>query len=124
MKDRKVWELQELTDKSKVLVCCWDDKNKIKLFKARLVAQVFKQRKVCLNKWLHLQCDVKCAYPYTPLNPLTPSGPQNITTFVYGGFVDIWIREMDSSAFSPFLLQLVVESPLGRDPRLETGVAS
>ncbi|GBM07925.1 hypothetical protein AVEN_227221-1 [Araneus ventricosus] len=38
------------------------------------------------------------------VNPLTPSGPQNLTTFVYGGFVDIWIREMDSSAFSPFLL--------------------
>ncbi|GBM94445.1 hypothetical protein AVEN_144286-1 [Araneus ventricosus] len=37
-------------------------------------------------------------------NSLTPSGPQNLTTFVYGGFVDIWIREMDSSAFSPFLL--------------------
>ncbi|GBM35022.1 hypothetical protein AVEN_240378-1 [Araneus ventricosus] len=37
-------------------------------------------------------------------NPLTPSGPQNLTTFVYGGFVDIWIREMDSAAFSPFLL--------------------
>ncbi|GBN93172.1 hypothetical protein AVEN_126603-1 [Araneus ventricosus] len=37
-------------------------------------------------------------------NPLTPSGPQNLTTFVYGGFVDIWIREMDSSAFSLFLL--------------------
>ncbi|GBM52246.1 hypothetical protein AVEN_210354-1 [Araneus ventricosus] len=36
--------------------------------------------------------------------PLTPSGPQNLTTFVYGGFVDIWIREMDSSAFSLFLL--------------------
>ncbi|GBM50247.1 hypothetical protein AVEN_134809-1 [Araneus ventricosus] len=41
--------------------------------------------------------------PYA-LNPLTPSGPQNLTTFVFGGFVDIWIREMDSSAFSPFLL--------------------
>ncbi|GBM97944.1 hypothetical protein AVEN_166893-1 [Araneus ventricosus] len=38
------------------------------------------------------------------LNPLTPSGPQNLTTFVYGGFVDIRIREMDSSAFSLFLL--------------------
>ncbi|GBM50192.1 hypothetical protein AVEN_134766-1 [Araneus ventricosus] len=38
------------------------------------------------------------------INPLTPSGPQNLTTFVYGGFVDIWIREMDSSAFSLFLL--------------------
>ncbi|GBN43683.1 hypothetical protein AVEN_6068-1 [Araneus ventricosus] len=37
-------------------------------------------------------------------NPLTPSGPQNLTTFVYGGFVDIWILEMDSSAFSLFLL--------------------
>ncbi|GBN38873.1 Retrovirus-related Pol polyprotein from transposon TNT 1-94 [Araneus ventricosus] len=68
-----------------------DDKNKIKRFKARLVAQGFKQRKgeyfdevyspvvnfgiirfffailVCLNKWLHLQCDVKCAYLYAPL---------------------------------------------------------
>ncbi|GBN92947.1 Retrovirus-related Pol polyprotein from transposon TNT 1-94 [Araneus ventricosus] len=97
LKDRKVWELQELTDKSKVLGCRWlfsikrDDKNKIKRFKARLVAQGFKQRKgesfdevyspvvnfgiirfffailVCLNKWLHLQCDVKCSYLYAPL---------------------------------------------------------
>ncbi|GBN00062.1 Retrovirus-related Pol polyprotein from transposon TNT 1-94 [Araneus ventricosus] len=98
MKDRKDWKLQDLTDKSKVLGCCWvffsikrDDKNKIKHFKARLVAQSLKQRKgesfdevyspvvnfgiiriffamlVCLNKWLHLHCDVKCAYLYAPL---------------------------------------------------------
>ncbi|GBN60068.1 hypothetical protein AVEN_135926-1, partial [Araneus ventricosus] len=47
------------------------------------------------------------------LNPLTPSGPQNLTTFVYGGFVDIWIREMDSSAFSPFLLTVGGRKPTG-----------
>ncbi|GBM55798.1 hypothetical protein AVEN_75026-1 [Araneus ventricosus] len=47
------------------------------------------------------------------LNPLTPSDPQNLTTFVYGGFVDIWIREMDSSAFSPFLLTVGGRKPTG-----------
>ncbi|GBL97810.1 hypothetical protein AVEN_231966-1 [Araneus ventricosus] len=49
--------------------------------------------------------------PY--INPLTPSGPQNLTTFEYGGFVDIWIREMDSSAFSPFLLTVGGRKPTG-----------
>ncbi|GBN41762.1 hypothetical protein AVEN_236935-1 [Araneus ventricosus] len=34
-------------------------------------------------------------------NPPTPRGPQNLTTFPYGGSVDIWIGEMDSSALSP-----------------------
>ncbi|GBN72923.1 hypothetical protein AVEN_262301-1 [Araneus ventricosus] len=47
------------------------------------------------------------------LNPLTPSDPQNLTTFVYGGFVDIWIREMDSSAFSPLLLTVGGRKPTG-----------
>ncbi|GBM05724.1 hypothetical protein AVEN_190173-1 [Araneus ventricosus] len=60
-----------------------------------------------------IDIDNRWVVPYSPLlsktfnahiNPLTPSGPQNLTTFVYGGFVDIWIREMDSSAFSLFLL--------------------
>ncbi|GBO18792.1 hypothetical protein AVEN_102124-2-1, partial [Araneus ventricosus] len=45
--------------------------------------------------------------------PLTPSGPQNLITFVYRGFVDIWIREMDSSAFSPFLLTVGGRKPTG-----------
>ncbi|GBO42975.1 hypothetical protein AVEN_98633-1 [Araneus ventricosus] len=51
--------------------------------------------------------------PPESVNPLTPSGPQNLTTFVYGGFVDIWIREMDSSAFSPFLLTVGGRKPTG-----------
>ncbi|GBM44304.1 hypothetical protein AVEN_23352-1 [Araneus ventricosus] len=54
--------------------------------------------KMVKNELRLLQGDIK------NFNSLTPSGPQNLTTFVYGGFVDIWIREMDSAAFSPFLL--------------------
>ncbi|GBN13751.1 Retrovirus-related Pol polyprotein from transposon TNT 1-94 [Araneus ventricosus] len=97
MKERKVWEFQELTDNSKVLGCLRvfstkrDDENNIKCFKARLVAQGFKQRNgetfdevyspvinfgiirfffailICLHKWLHLQLDVKFAYLHKPL---------------------------------------------------------
>ncbi|GBN24839.1 hypothetical protein AVEN_265146-1 [Araneus ventricosus] len=50
MKDRKVWESQELTNKSKVSGCRWvfsikrDDKNKIKCFKARLVCPRFQTK--------------------------------------------------------------------------------
>ncbi|GBO10164.1 hypothetical protein AVEN_224360-1 [Araneus ventricosus] len=50
MKNRKVWELQELADKSKVLGCRWvvsikrDDKNKIKCFKARLFFPRFRTK--------------------------------------------------------------------------------
>ncbi|GBL94073.1 hypothetical protein AVEN_185035-1 [Araneus ventricosus] len=62
-----------------------------------------------LNEWDHLpqemiNCLISSMHISNFINPLTPSGPQNLTTFVYGGFVDIWIREMDSSAFSLFLL--------------------
>ncbi|GBN87615.1 hypothetical protein AVEN_84677-1 [Araneus ventricosus] len=46
--------------------------------------------------------------------PLTPNGPQNLTTFAYGGFVDMWIREMDSSAFSPFLLTVGGQKRTGK----------
>ncbi|GBM15312.1 Retrovirus-related Pol polyprotein from transposon RE1 [Araneus ventricosus] len=81
MKDRKVWELQELSDKCKVLGCRWvfsskrDDKNKIKRFKAGLVAQGFKQRKgesfdevySLVVSFGIIRCDVKCDYLYAPL---------------------------------------------------------
>lgn len=97
MQERKVWELVEKPENAKVLGCRWvyttkrGESGKIERFKARLVAQGFHQRKgetfdevfspvinfslirfffailVCLNHWVHLQCDVKCAYLYAPL---------------------------------------------------------
>lgn len=98
MKDRKVWELVPKTPKSKVIGCRWvftikrDEKGNIARYKARLVAQGFRQTKgvhydevfspvvnfsvirmcfsllVCKFKWSHCQLDVKCAYLYATLN--------------------------------------------------------
>lgn len=97
MNIRKVWELVQKPDKAKVLGCRWvytikrNNQGKIERFKARLVAKGFNQMKgetfdevfspvvnfgvirfffsilVCLNNWLHLQCDIKCAYLYASL---------------------------------------------------------
>lgn len=97
MKERGVWKLVKLPGDTRPLGCRWvftlkrDDKGKIVRYKARLVAQGFKQVKgetydetfspvvnfaiirfffsllVSCKKWTHLQCDVKCAYLYAPL---------------------------------------------------------
>lgn len=97
MEERKVWKLIEKPRNAKVLGCRWiynikrNENGEIKRFKARLVAQGFRQIKgetyddvyspvvnfsiirfffallVCFNKWLHIQCDIKCAYLYAPL---------------------------------------------------------
>lgn len=98
IKERKVWNLIPKPENAKVLGCRWvytlkrNEKGKPKSFKARLVAQGFRQIKgesydevfspvvnfaiirfffsllVSLNKWEHQQCDVKCAYLYAPID--------------------------------------------------------
>lgn len=97
MSDRNVWRLVKKPNEAKTLGCRWvftikrNNQGKIERYKARLVAQGFRQKKgetfeevfspvvnfgiirfffallVSLNKWTHLQCDVKCAYLYAPL---------------------------------------------------------
>lgn len=97
MKDRKVWVLVEKPKDAKILGCRWvytiknNDQGKPERYKARLVAQGFRQIKgesydevfspvvnfsiirffftllVSLNQWTHQQCDVKSAYLYAPL---------------------------------------------------------
>lgn len=98
MTERKVWHLEQLPGNTTPVGCRWvytvkrDDKGNIAKYKARLVAQGFKQVKgesydetfspvvnfsiirfffsllVSLNGWLHIQCDVTSAYLYAPLN--------------------------------------------------------
>lgn len=98
MHDRGVWHLIELPKDANPVGCRWvftvkkDETGKIARFKARLVAQGFKQIQgesyddtfspvvnfsvirfffsllVSLHRWLHIQCDIKCAYLYAPLN--------------------------------------------------------
>lgn len=97
MKERKVWDLVRNPRDPTILGCRWvytikrDDSGKIVRFKARLVAQGYKQIKgetydetyspvvnfsvirffftllVCYLGWDHRQFDVKCAYLYAPL---------------------------------------------------------
>lgn len=97
MYKRKVWELTPLPADVEPLGCRWvytikrDDKGRIARYKARLVAQGYKQVKgvsydetfspvvnfslirfffaalVSCYKWTHTQCDVKGAYLYAPL---------------------------------------------------------
>lgn len=97
MTDRSVWELVPKPENVKVLGNRWvytlkrDDKNVVVRYKARLVAQGFRQQKgehydevfspvvnfsvirlfftilVCSLKWNHCQLDVKSAYLYAPL---------------------------------------------------------
>lgn len=97
MHNRKVWDLVEKPESAKILGSRWvyslkrDENGGIKRFKARLVAQGFRQQKgetydevfspvvnfgiirfffailVNFYRWYHLQCDVKCAYLYAPL---------------------------------------------------------
>jgi hypothetical protein len=98
MKTRNVWELVDPPPKAKIINCRWvysikrDENNEVKRYKARLVAQGFRQREyidytnvfspvvnfsvikflfiilVCILKWKHYQLDVKSAYLYGPLN--------------------------------------------------------
>jgi len=110
MKERKVWELVRKPGDSKVLGCRWvytvkrDDLGNIVRFKARLVAQGYKQIKgetydetyspvvnfsvirfffsllVCYLGWSHRQFDVKCAYLYAPLDEyILMSQPQGFS---------------------------------------------
>lgn len=97
MKRRKVWHLVELPTGTKPVGCRWvytvkrDEDGRIVKFKARLVAQGYKQVKgqsydetfspvvnfnvlrfvftllVSYSKWYHIQCDVTSAYLYAPL---------------------------------------------------------
>lgn len=97
MKKREVWHLSKLPANTIPVGCRWvftlkhDEGGNIAKFKARLVAQGFKQEKgisyeetfspvvnfsvvrfffsllVVLKKWVHLQCDVTSAYLYAPL---------------------------------------------------------
>lgn len=98
MQERKVWELVEKPKKDNILGCRWvftikrDEFGKIVRYKARLVAQGYKQIKgetydetyspvvnfsvirfffallVCYLGWHHQQYDVRCAYLYAPLS--------------------------------------------------------
>lgn len=97
MKERKVWRLVTLPEGVTPVGCRWvytikrDEAGQVAKYKARLVAQGFKQIKgesyaetfspvvnfgvirfffallVSYLKWSHLQCDVKGAYLYAPL---------------------------------------------------------
>ncbi|GBL69431.1 Retrovirus-related Pol polyprotein from transposon TNT 1-94, partial [Araneus ventricosus] len=94
MQNRKVWDLVEPKSNMKILGCRWvynikhDEKNNVKKYKSRLVAQGFKQRPgvdftdvfaplvnfdiikflfvllVCILGWNHCQIDVKGAHLY------------------------------------------------------------
>lgn len=98
MKERKVWELVPKDPKIKIIGCRWvytvkhDENGNIARYKARLVAQGFRQTKgihydevfspvvnfsvirmcfslfVCKFNWSHCQLDIKCAYLYATLN--------------------------------------------------------
>ncbi|GBM21371.1 Retrovirus-related Pol polyprotein from transposon TNT 1-94 [Araneus ventricosus] len=98
MQNRKVWDLVEPKSNMKILGCRWvynikhDEKNNVKKYKSRLVAQGFKQRPgvdftdvfaplvnfdiikflfvllVCILGWNHCQIDVKGAYLYGNLD--------------------------------------------------------
>lgn len=97
MRERKVWNLQTLPKNIKPIGCRWvftvkqNERGDIVRFKARLVAQGFKQVKgetydesfspvvnfgiirfffsllIVKLAWSHIQCDIKSAYLYAPL---------------------------------------------------------
>lgn len=97
IKSRNVWHLENIPKDVTPIGCRWvytvkrDDQGKIVRYKARLVAQGFKQVKgesydetfspvvnfgvvrfffsilVSYRKWCHVQCDVRGAYLYAPL---------------------------------------------------------
>lgn len=98
MRERKVWDLIPKPDNIKILGSRWvfnikrNEFGQIERYKARLVALGNSQKKgetydevfspvinfgiirfffallVSYNKWCNLQCDVRCAYLYAPLN--------------------------------------------------------
>ncbi|KAF8795392.1 Retrovirus-related Pol polyprotein like [Argiope bruennichi] len=117
MQSRKVWDLVEPNSNRKVLGCRWvydikqDEKNNVRKYKSRLVAQGFKQRPgvdftdvfaplvnfdvikflfvllVCILGWNHAQIDVKAAYLYGKLDtPVYMQQPE--------GFVAILFRRL------------------------------
>ncbi|GBO27283.1 hypothetical protein AVEN_154650-1 [Araneus ventricosus] len=69
MQERKVWHLVDLPPNSDPIGCRWvfalkkNETGEVVRYKARLVGQVLV---VCQN-WVHIQCDIKCAYLYAPL---------------------------------------------------------
>lgn len=97
MYERKVWTLTKLPEGTQPLGCRWvytvkrNETGEIARYKARLVAQGYKQIKgesydetfspvvnfgairffyailVSCQGWTHFQCDIKCAYLYAPL---------------------------------------------------------
>lgn len=97
MTDRKVWDLKVLPNNRSIVGCRWvytlkrGEEGEIVRYKARLVAQGFKQIKgesfdetfspvvnfgvirfffsllVSVKQWVHIQCDIKSAYLYAPL---------------------------------------------------------
>lgn len=98
MQDREVWVLEKSPKDVEPLGCRWiftvkrNEKGEIVRYKARLVAQGYKQVKgqsydetfspvvnfglirfffsllVMCKGWSHIQCDIKCAYLYAPLS--------------------------------------------------------
>lgn len=98
MKERGVWFLKQLPNNVTPVGCRWvftlkfDEGGNIARYKARLVAQGYKQVKgesyeetfspvvnfslvrfffsllVIYKKWVNVQCDITCAYLYVPLN--------------------------------------------------------
>ncbi|GBN10671.1 Retrovirus-related Pol polyprotein from transposon RE1 [Araneus ventricosus] len=107
MQNRKVWDLVEPKSNMKVLGCRWvyniehDEKNNVKKYKSRLVAQGFKQRPgvdftdvfaplvnfdiikflfvllICILRWNHAQIDVKGEYLYGNLDvPICMQQPE------------------------------------------------
>ncbi|GBM49027.1 Retrovirus-related Pol polyprotein from transposon TNT 1-94 [Araneus ventricosus] len=97
MQERKVWHLVDLPPNIDPIGCRWvfalkkNETGEVVRYKARLVGQGFKQIKgisyddtfspvvnfslirfffavlVVGENWVHIQCDIKCAYPYAPL---------------------------------------------------------
>ncbi|GBM92455.1 Retrovirus-related Pol polyprotein from transposon TNT 1-94 [Araneus ventricosus] len=97
MQERKVWHLVDLPPNIDPIGCRWvfalkkNETGEVVRYKARLVGQGFKQIKgisyddtfspvvnfslirfffavlVVGQNWVHIQCDIKCAYLYAPL---------------------------------------------------------
>lgn len=112
MKERDVWYLAKLPPNTIPVGCRWvytlkmDESGKVVRYKARLVAQGFKQVRgdsyeetfspvvnfsiirlffallVVQENWVHVQCDIKGAYLYAPLKEaIYMSQPQGFIDF-------------------------------------------